>query len=355
MNYVEWLRVRGCLKWTAIVLVAMVALVLFARFTYLDIRPHVAGYSQIFIDDKDLADFERTSTETTTKLPDGTTRTVIDNAAMGIRITIDDHGYWGKHVELFEKTPPHGVVARKIDIGDIHAQRIILPEGSLVKIDEGSLVPEDLNYYFLFAALAAIIVATILGAPFARENEGHLEVALTKPASRVGIALQTIGADLGGIVIAWAMTVVFLIVGHTIFEAPNYVYGPTDTLMVAIGLLAAFAWYAMLNAATASMKRAYGGVLGTAWPIALGIGGIANAPLGGSPLAEFVRGVGSTLLWIFPTSYLHFPFTAGLGSGAHRAMAAAQSLSPQTNVLILAILALVYGALAIYQWQRVEA
>lgn len=354
MNYVEWLRVRGCLKWTAIVLVACVALVLFGRFTYLDIRPHKAGFSRIFIDDKDLSNFERTSNETDVTLPDGTSRTVLDNPAMGIRVTIDDHGYWGKHVELFERTTPKGRHHAKINFGDIHAERIILPQGSLVKIDEGSLVPEDLNYYFAFAALAAIIVATILGAPFARENEGHLELALTKPISRVNLALQTIVADFSGIAAAWAMTVVFLIIGHTIFEAPNYVFGPTDTQAIAVGLLCSFAWYMLLNAATASMKRSYGAVIGVAWPVALGIAGIAQAPLGSSPLAQLVHWLGSALLWLFPTSYLHFSFILGMSSDAHRASEIA-SMPPQTGLSILVVLALVYGALAIYQWKRVEA
>lgn len=353
MNYVEWLRVRGCLKWTAIVLVVCVAFLLFGRFTYLDIRPHAAGFSGVFIADKDLPAFERESKETQSKLADGTARTVIDNPGQGIRVTIDDHGYWGKHVEVFEKNPPSGVHATKINFGDIHAQRIMVPGGSLVKIDTGALVPEDLNYYFILATFAALIVATILGAPFARENEGHLELALTKPISRVNLALQTIGTDFAGIVAAWAMTVIFLIIGHTIFEAPNYTYGPNDTIVIAIGLLGAFSWYALLNASTASMKRAYGGILGCAWPVALGLSGVAHAPLGDSPLAGFIRWAGTTLSWLFPTSYLHLASMSGVGSERGRAMTS--SLSPETIVVILAVLALVYGAAAIYQWRRVEA
>jgi hypothetical protein len=351
MTYIEWLRVRGCLKWTGIVLVACVALVLFTRFTFLDIRPHAAGFSQIYLGGKNLAQFERNSSETQTKLPDGTTRTTIDNPAMGVHVTIDDHGYWGKHVEIFQKTPPKDVHANRIDFGDIHGERTMVPGGSLIKIDEGALVPEDIGYYFLFAALAALIVATILGAPFARENEGHLELALTKPIARVNLALQTVAVDCAGIAIAWAMTVAFLIVGHTIFEAPNYVFTAGDTLAAAIGLLAAFGWYAMLNAATASMKRSYGGVLGVAWPIALGIGGISHARLGDTPLANAIHAVASAIARLFPTSYAHFTFMTGMGSEEHRQALAA----PQNDLAILAVLALVYGALAVYQWQRVEA
>ena len=354
MNYVEWLRVRGCLKWTAVVLAVCIALVLFARFSYLDIRPHATGFSGIFIADKDLASFERDSQQTESKLPDGTVRTVIDNPGKGIRITIDDHGYWGKHVEVFEKKPPAGVHATTINFADIHAQRFMVPGGSLVKIDTGALQPEDFDYYFIFATVVALIVATILGAPFARENEGHLELTFTKPIARVNLAVQTMAIDFAGIVAAFVMTVIFLIVGHTIFEAPNYTYGPGDTVVMVIGLLGALSWYALLNASTASMKRSYGGVLGIAWPIAIGLSGIAHAPLGDSALAGFIRGIGSALLWLIPTSYLHLASMSGIASEGHKALAS-PSLPPETIIVILAVLALVYGAFATYQWRRVEA
>jgi len=348
VNYAELLRVRGCLKWTAIVLVAGVALVLFGRFTYLDIRPNAPGFSGIYIDDKQLADVEHSSKQTQTKLADGTTRTVIDNARLGIRITIDDRGYWGKHVELLERKAPGGVHANTINFGDIHGQRVMLPDGSsVVKIDEGAAVPEDFNYYAVLATCVALIVATVLGAPFGRENDGHLEIAFTKPISRTRLALETIAVDVAGIVAAWVLTVAALVIGHTIFEAPNYVYGPTDTIAIGVGLLGAFAWYALLCAATASMKRAYGAVLGVAWPVAIGVHGIAVADIGYTPLAQAVQHVATWLSWIDPLAYLHF---GPLFSAAHG------SVSSLANALpILAILALVYVALAVVQWQRVEA
>jgi ABC-type transport system involved in multi-copper enzyme maturation permease subunit len=352
--YVEWLRVRGCLRWAAIVLVLGVALVLFGRFTYLDIRPGSPGFSGIYIDDKQLPEIERSSKQTQTTLPNGIHRTVLDNPSLGVRMTIDDRGYWGKHVELFERKAPAGVHANVIDIGDIHGQRFMLPGGSsIVKIDEGAAIPEDFNYYAVFAAFVALIVATVLGAPFGRENDGHLEIALTKPISRTRLALETIGADLAGIVAAWVLTVVALIVAHTIFEAPNFVYGPTDTVAIVVGLLGAFGWYALLCAATASMKRNYGSVLGVAWPIAIGVLAITHADIGNSPLAQLVRGAASALSWIDPLTYLQFGPLFHSGSSATAATNAVGGLF--NDIPILAILALVYGALAIVQWQRVEA
>jgi len=348
--YAELLRVRGCLKWTAIVLVACVAVVLFGRFTYLDVRPNSPGFSGIYIDDKQIAQVARSSQQTQTKLPDGTVRTVVDNPRLGIRMTIDDRGYWGKHVELLERKAPDGVHANTIDFGDIHGRRVMLPDGSsVVKIDEGAAVPEDLNYYTVLATCVALIVATILGAPFGRENDGHLEIAFTKPISRTRLALETIATDLAGIVAAWVLTVAAMMIGHTIFEAPNYVYGPSDTVVIVVGLLGAFAWYGLLCAATASMKRSYGAILGVAWPIALGVHAIAEAHLGYAPLAQLVRAVATALSWLDPLAYLHF----GSVFGSAHADAAAGSLAG--NVPILAALALVYAALAIVLWRRVEA
>jgi ABC-type transport system involved in multi-copper enzyme maturation permease subunit len=354
VTYVEWLRVRGCLMWTAIVLVVGVALVLFGRFTYLDVRPGVAGFSGMYIDDKQLSQVEHSSRQTQSTLADGTVQTVIDNARFGIRITIDDRGYWGKHVEVFEHKAPSGVGASTLNVGDIHGQRIMLPGGSsVVKIDEGAALPEDLNYYAILAAFVAVIVATVLGAPFGRENDGHLEFALTKPISRTRLALQTIGLDLAGIVLAWCLTVAALMAGHTIFEAPNYVYGPTDTVVILVGLLGAFGWYGLLCAATASMKRNYGAVLGVAWPIALGIDGIAHADIGDSPLAQLVHAVAHVLAWINPISYLSFGSL--FHSGAVPAVPENALAALINDIPILVILALVYGALAILQWRRVEA
>lgn len=355
MTYVEWLRVRGCLRWTVIILVLGVALVLFGRFTYLDIRPNAPGFSGVYIDDKQLPLLESTSTKTQTRLPDGTLRTVIENRRFGIRMTIDDHGYWGKHVEIFERKAPEGVHANTINLGDIHGQRIMLPDGSsVVKIDEGASQPEDLNYYAVFATLVALIVASVLGAPFGRENDGHLEIALTKPIARERLALFTIAVDLAGIVAAFVLTIAALMVGHTILEAPNYVYGPTDTVTIVAGLLGAFAWYGLICAATASMKRAYGVIQGVVWPVAFLLHVLSNLNGVYSPLLQLIHVIARALQWLNPLAYLPFGGLFDSHSSVPQVTVNAAALLAN-HIPILAILALVYCALAIVQWRRVEA
>ncbi|HVA26934.1 MAG TPA: hypothetical protein VNF68_02075 [Candidatus Baltobacteraceae bacterium] len=356
MSYVEWLRVRGCLKWAAIVLAVCVAIVLFGRFTYLDIRPH-AELSGLSIDGQSFPQFERSSHETQAKLPNGTLETVIDNPKKGIRITIDDRGYWGKHIEGFIRHAPSNAELERFNFGDVHYSSTVVPGGTLVHVDEGASVPEDLAYYFVLAAAAAMIVATVLGAPFARENEGHLELALTKPFSRLGVALGMFGADAIGIVAVWVMTVVFMFVGHLIFEAPNFTYGPSDTSVIVVGLLCAFAWYAMLAAATASMKRAYGVVLGIAWPIAAVVHFMATANFGDAPLARLIHAAGTAIAFVDPTSYLRFGpvFVTSAVQRAQAPPVGSVGGSIPTELSILVLLVLVYGAIATIQWHRVEA
>jgi hypothetical protein len=358
--YVEWLRVRGCLKWTAIVLAVGVALLLFGRFTYLDIGGHndLSSEQWSVAPHQTFAQFKAASHVAETKLPDGTLHTVIDNPKEHVRVTIDDRGYWGgRHIEMYG-WGPHFAHASDVELqyfnfGDIHLNIKRVPNGLVASADLGAAVPEDLAYYFMLAAITALIVATVLGAPFARENDGHLEIALTKPIARVPFALGNIGADLCAIVAAWAMTVAFMIVGHTIFEAPKYVFGSSDLTAIGLGLFSAIAWYFMLSAATASMKRAYGTVLGIAWPVALLVHWLATAQLGNAPLSRAIHAVAATLAWIDPLTYVRFipvNTTATLGGNVSTASAVAAYSLP-----ILIVLAIVYAALAIVQWQRVEA
>ena len=92
----------------------------------------------------------------------------------------------------------------------------------------------------------------------------------------------------------------------------------------------------MLNAATASMKRNYGLVVGLAWPAALGVIGLANLPPG-QPLRDGARAVFGVISYIDPLKYMN----------------AAVISYPQ--LVMLVVLALIYGTLAALQWQRVEA
>ncbi len=342
MTYVEWLRVRTAFKWTAIVLGVLVLIEIVLRLVML-----TAGRSDAlaFVHGMET---DPGSHVVTTTLPDGTRRTTVDNAKGNVHIVIDDSGYRGKHITIVS---PHDQSEgpKTVTMGSLNVH--MSPDGrnTVTTIDTDR--PETFFLYAAFATFISLIVATVLGAPFARENDGHLEIALTKPIGRVQLALKIVGVDLAGLLAVWVMAVIFLIVSHSIFQKPQFIFAPSDAMAIVLGLLGVAAWYAILCAATASMRRAFGLVLGLAWPVSTVIVLLAKVHLGGSLVAQAIHWVATPLALINPFYYLHFgpPLTVdGRPAGSLAVM-------PQYEMPALAILAVVYLALAVLQWRRVEA
>jgi len=349
MTYVEWLRAGRCLKITAIVLGVLLVLIVALEYTFLNVgsKASLSGVelhtSNGEINARKILDGATTTYSTLL----GTKRTTIVNSAKGVRVTVDDHGYFGKHVEIFERSVKGS--EKLIGIGPVSFQRVAVPGGSMVTIDTNK--PEDFAYLAAIATFIALIIATILGAPFARQNDGHLEIALTNPAPRTTLGLGAMLADVAGIAAAWLMTVAMLFLAHVAQNAPNYTYGPRDTEVIVLGFAGVLAWYAMLCAATASMRRAYGVVLGISWPVAALAAVLAKADLGDAPMAQLVHWGATPLSWIDPFTYLHF----GPAFTVNGRPAGSLAVSLQNELPALLILALVYVALAIVQWRRVEA
>jgi hypothetical protein len=122
--------------------------------------------------------------------------------------------------------------------------------------------------------------ATVLGLNLAAENDGHLEVAWTKPVSREGYALGVFAVDL----IAMAVCIVFtalclgavldVYAGHqaiVLVASPdagtvNFHAGNTlfKTLAYCGFPVCVYAW---ITAMSASLKRNRGSVAGLFWPV----------------------------------------------------------------------------------------
>jgi hypothetical protein len=340
MTYVEWLRVRGVLKVTTIVLFVLFLCTIGLR-VYIFSKGDILSY--ISTTEKDPH-----SRVTESVLPDGTKRTTIDDKTGRTHITIDDRGYAGKHIEIIDRSSRHHEGDQNLSIGSMHVQALPAGAGERIVIDTNE--PEPFVFYSAIAAFVALIIATVLGAPFARENDGHLEIALTKPISRTMLALRTVGADLAGIFGSWLLTVLFLIVGSTLFQAPHIVFGASDLIGTACGLLGAFAWYALLCAATASMKRSYGIVLGLSWPFAIVVLVLGKANLGSHPIAVALHSVASWIGFIMPFTYLHF----GPAMTVNGRPAGSLAFAGNVEAPALAALAIGYVALAVFQWRRVQ-
>jgi hypothetical protein len=202
------------------------------------------------------------------------------------------------------------------------------------------------GYFVIFGTVVALIVATMLGAPFARENDGHLEVALTKPIDRIGLALMMIGADAAGIIAALAVGTLFGIGLHTIFFPPWITFHVVDLIAIVSGIIAPLSWYAMLAAATSSLRRGYGAILGIAWTVAAIVAGLSLVDPNDNALAALIHTIFWTLSRIDPLVYMHVN-TEEMNMTADPTWL--------LRLAMLAILAAGYGVVAIAQWRRVEA
>ncbi len=341
MTYVEWLRVRNVLRILAIVLGILILISLIMRISF---NRYVTDDSA-FIQHVQMAPGAKVSHE---MLPNGVNRTIIDDPGDSTHVIVDNLGYGGRHIVITEprsKSKHHG---DHVTIGSVEVKESVSGNTATTVIDTNGSVP--FIFYMIVADVMAFVIATVLGAPFARENDGHLEYALTKPVQRTSFALQTMGVDIAGIVAASVLTIVALIVCQAMFEVPHFDFSGVNLQAILIGIAAPLAWYAMLNAASASMRRGYGAVLGFAWPVAILVTVFAAISWGDSLVGQTVHGIFWVIARIDPLTYLAMPahseaMNTPLASAPHFAL----------RISLECLLFLVYVTLALFQWRRVEA
>ena len=99
------------------------------------------------------------------------------------------------------------------------------------------------------------------------------------------------------------------------------------------------------------MKRAYGIVLGLAWPFALIILGLGKGNLGSQPILVALHTACQWISYVLPFTYLHF----GPAMTVDGKAAGSAAFSGGVEGPVLAALAIAYVAVAIVQWRRVEA
>ena len=116
--------------------------------------------------------------------------------------------------------------------------------------------------------------------------------------------------------------------------------------MIVSGIIAPLSWYAMLAAATSSLRRGYGAIIGIAWPVAAIVGGLSLVDPNDNALAALIHMVFWTLSRIDPLVYMHLNFEE---------MSMTADPTWLLRLTMLAILAAGYGVAAIAQWRRVEA
>lgn len=338
MNYVEWLRIRNTLKMVAIVLGILVVLGIVLRVSVARYMSPDAWVQHITMSPGTKIGH--------TVLPDGTKRTIIDDSSEQTHVVIDDHGYAGKHIVVTEPSKRAHKETVKVSIGSIQAFETRHGSVTTTVIDTNGAVP--MLYYMLFADIVGLIVATILAAPLAREVDGHLEVALTKPCSRLRFAAGAIGVDCVGILAASVMTIIAFYICQLLFESARLDFSGVNSRAIAMGIAAPLAWYAMLIAATTWLRRAWIGVLVASAPVAIVIS-LLTLVHPYNVVATFVRDTAWVLSRFIPLTYVSFIIPQDNGTLAYASNDFGLRLGAQVIFFV------VYGAIAIWQWQRVEA
>ncbi|HEY9180739.1 MAG TPA: hypothetical protein VIO32_08455 [Candidatus Baltobacteraceae bacterium] len=206
----------------------------------------------------------------------------------------------------------------------------------------------ELSGLFLATLPMGLIVASLLGGLLAKENDGHLELAWTKPVSRERYATAGIVVDAVAIVATQLLTIAVTLVATLMFFVPRFTWPGDGAWYIAFAVAAPIAWYALITAASASLKRGPGAVVGLGWVVALLIPGVAvplKAVANDNYIAAWFYAIFHALSYIDPIAYLSF-------SGASKS---SYPLPLEASVGAMCALIGIYSVLAIAQWRRVEA
>jgi hypothetical protein len=228
-----------------------------------------------------------------------------------------------------------------------HATAIVIDDKTVTVARHGVA---NVPFVALWVAsgLFAAIAATILGASLACENDGHLELAWTKPVSRLRYAVSKMLVDAGAIFTVQVFTLAVIIVGVLIQlrGAVHFGVGQSDLVDMVRFAMFPLAWYALLQGLTASLRGQAGIAQGLIWPISLGLTGITKANFG--PVWAVIIGFPNLFN---PLNYAHYAATSG--TTTFQVMGADQV--GFLGVLGLAGLIALGSGGALVQWRRLEA
>ena len=342
MDYITALRGRRALVATGITLAVLFGINAIIRFS--------TGLTFHFTTSFTSLSQSKGSVTTHTVLPDGAKETIIVNKRLGRRVTIVDRGYRGG-VIMVSTSPVTGKEKPVKASGPFFNERKSIAGKTYTKeMRFGG--PIDIGYFWYAALVVGFILATVLSRSFSSENDGHLEMSFMRPQSRVVLGFRSIATDILTILIAEIMTVVFALAAVGMYIEVIPTLSGLTLATIALNLLAPIAWYALLLAATASLRGGRGLVVGLAWPVAF----IVPAIFIGTektllPLGQAVHALLFPLVWLDPLWYMQkfslTPKTVSLGVSLGNAIPPA--------LVGLALVAALYLAVAVLQWRRMEA
>jgi len=331
MYYVELLRVMRTLRVVGYVLGAVILLGLVLRpFSHggFNETGTIAGVDASKVPVRVNADGSKTRSFTGTH---GQHVTIVVRSDRTETITIDDPAYVGK------KGDAH------VQIGPMKVNTTRSGRHRVSTVTNDMKLP--LSILVLISGCVAAIVATLFGLALSRENDGHLELAWTKPASRETYALTAVAMDVVGILATGVLMLLTIMVVLAVYGGFPYVVATNHALSTALfSIFFALSFYGIVLAATSSMRRG-GLVLSLLWPATLILPGLVRI--------EWMNlgTVARTLNTINPVAYLYAFSTSPEATRLFTLMPnglAIQFLAP----LILFIAGV---ALSLAQWRRLEA
>jgi hypothetical protein len=213
------------------------------------------------------------------------------------------------------------------------------------------LVLDSWKQLLSWAVTLGAVAATIFGSSLAREN-GHLELACTKPVSRFRYALGTQLVDMLGIAAVFAIVVIAVYVTLSLLAGhPLRLAAGTDSAWQLVRYCAApLAWFGLMTALTARLRcQAAQLVMGLSWPAAVIIVVLAAVPL--PPVMHNVFAFINLFNPIAASTIVQIDIA---DSGVHAAAVQAAA-SFGLNSLVLGLFALGGPVAAALQWRRVEA
>jgi hypothetical protein len=287
----------------------------------------------------------------TKTLADGTIRTVIDDPFKHIHAVVTRRGQLFHMEATMPTTEAQG--HSHISMGSYSVDKNAKAGTSHIVITHDMSADIPVSILFAIAEVFALITATMLGGALAKENDGHLEIAWTKPVSRDRLALASIGVDMATILVSQLAAVLLILLVCAMFIVPTFHADALTLPAIALTLLGPLAWYACLTAFSASLKRGLGMVVGLGWLAALAIPAIEQGTAYlSSDIGLAIHGAFKALTYIDPIQYVHIAFHGSAGSAGMQSM----STGPLgTSVVLLLILTIAYAAAAVLQWRRVEA
>ena len=203
---------------------------------------------------------------------------------------------------------------------------------------------------------AAGFIAACFASRFARslseENEAHLPVVWTTPASRSAYALAVIGVDVLGILAAFGLTLLAMASLIAIFGVARFIEVTPDSGVQLVRYLALpLAYYGIMMALTASLGKAGRGVIGFAW-----VGSAILSLLAASAFPPPWKTLFALLNTINPIAYAGYTHSVGHDTvNMFSNTSQYASLAVTTDIAALIVLCVVGLLAGVLQWRRLEA